>query len=105
MSEDRKLCRQRTLKNAILIRNDEKISLRCTLKNTSEYGALVMLESVVPVPHEFELLIEADQLIASCKIVWRNGKMIGARAFSGWKQFAPNRKPLNDKTVYERYVV
>ena len=105
MSEHRKLCRQRTYKSALLLRNDENISLRCTLKNSSDFGALIVLDSVVPVPREFEVLIESDQLIASCKVVWREGKCIGARAFSGWKHYASQPKLSGKKITYERYVV
>lgn len=105
MSEHRKLSRQRTYKSALLLRNDENISLRCILKNSSDYGALIVLQSAVPVPREFEILIESDQLIASCKVAWRDGKYIGARAFSGWKHYGSQQKFSGKKVTYERYVV
>ena len=105
MSEERKWCRFRTLKSAKIIRKNENLSLDCTLRNRSEFGAQISLESPVVIPKEMELLIESDELVAACAVVWQDGNRVGLCAFSGWKPVTKparfSKKPLE----HERYVI
>lgn len=51
----------------------------CTVRNISDTGAALSVESPVGIPAEFKLVVEADQISRMCRIVWRKEKRIGIR--------------------------
>ncbi len=70
--------RKRTLKaGTIVLKNGGGIS--GVVKNVSDAGALVQVESVIGIPDKFTLFIEADQFKRECEIVWRLPNRIGVR--------------------------
>ena len=72
------LPRKRTLKaGTIVFKSGGGIS--GVVKNLSDSGALVQVESVIGVPDNFTLLIEADHFKRECEIVWRLPNRIGVR--------------------------
>ncbi|MGI9379126.1 MAG: PilZ domain-containing protein [Methyloligellaceae bacterium] len=105
MSEERKWCRYRTLKSAKIIRKNENLSLDCTLRNRSEFGAQIALESPVAIPNEMELLVESDELSAACTVVWQDGNRVGLCAYSGWKPATKTNRLSKGQLEPERYVI
>lgn len=86
MIEPRTHSRSKALKNACIVRRDLQLIIDCTLRNHSEEGALIDLESGIVIPHEFELLVKANKLIAPCQLVWRKHNKIGVRLKSEWRE-------------------
>jgi hypothetical protein len=49
------------------------------VRNLSETGALLHVESILDIPNDFTLFIDADNFKRQCKIVWRNPTKIAVR--------------------------
>ena len=49
----------------------------CVIRNMSETGAGLEVESPVGIPDEFRLLIKPEFLKRNCRVVWRSAKRIG----------------------------
>lgn len=50
-----------------------------TVRNLSDGGAMLQVESIIGVPDEFTLFIAADNFKRSCRVVWRKPNKIGVR--------------------------
>lgn len=51
----------------------------CTVRNMSESGAAIEVESPLGIPDAFTLVIEADHVSRPCRVSWRKGKRIGVK--------------------------
>ena len=49
------------------------------VRNLSDTGAMIEVESVIGVPDDIILYIEADDFRRECKVVWRKSTRIGVR--------------------------
>jgi PilZ domain len=68
--------RQRVLKTAVIEFNGGTID--CVVRNVSETGAALEVESPVGIPSDFNLLIAGDRIKKHhCQVVWRKEKRIG----------------------------
>ena len=72
------LPRKRTLKMGAIEFNRGG-GVTSTVRNLSESGALLQVESVVGIPDEFTLFIEADRFKRPCQVVWRQQNRLGVR--------------------------
>jgi hypothetical protein len=70
--------RKRTLKAGTIVFNGGG-GISGVVKNLSDSGALVHIESLIGIPDKFTLFIEADQFKRKCEIVWRLPNRIGVR--------------------------
>lgn len=52
----------------------------CTLQDRSEGGALIKVLSVIGIPDEFRLPVEATGEMVQAKVVWRRPDELGLRA-------------------------
>jgi len=77
-SEHRRSLRRRTLKTG-KISFSFAAGLDCIVRNISETGALLQLETSVGVPDKFDLIIKPDNIKRSCEVAWRSAKRIGVR--------------------------
>ena len=75
MSDKRGSPRRRVLKAGSI--EFGGLTIACMVRNISETGAALRVESFVGIPDEFTLLIVSDRLRKRCKIVWRTEKQIG----------------------------
>lgn len=80
MSEQRGSRRTRALKSGKISFGGGAIS--CTIRNISESGAQLAVESPLGIPTEFMLVIPSDGVSRPCRVVWRSGNRIGMR-FAG----------------------
>lgn len=55
----------------------ENSGIACTVRNMSDSGAAIDLESPVILPQSFTLSIARDNFVRNCRPVWRNDKRIG----------------------------
>ncbi len=56
-------------------------AIDCTVRNLSETGAALSVESPVGIPSEFNLIVAADKLKRGCKVAWRKENRIGVSFF------------------------
>ena len=75
----RSSARRRALKDARIINRDLQLIINCTLRNLSERGALLDLNTPVWIPNEFDLCIKAENIVAPCQVVWREGQTVGIK--------------------------
>ena len=78
MEERRKAPRRRVLKTG-KISFDRSESLDCVVRNISEAGACLELNSRVTIPDDFTLTIKTAKMIRPSHVIWRAGRRIGVR--------------------------
>ena len=54
-------------------------AIDCTVRNLSETGAALSVESPVGIPAEFNLIVLSDNVNRRCRVVWRKENRIGIR--------------------------
>ena len=67
--------RKRLLKTATM--EFDGTAIECIVRNLSESGAALQVNSSLGIPHEFKLTIHSEKLHRSCHVIWRQGKKIG----------------------------
>jgi hypothetical protein len=77
MDEKRNSHRKRVLKAGTIEFHGGAID--CVIRNLSDTGAALEVESVVGVPAEFTLVVRADDLARKCRVVRRENKRLGVR--------------------------
>lgn len=82
MEERRAALRHRTLKAGIIAFNRAG-GISCTVRNLSDRGANLEVESPVGIPDDFTLAIDSDHLLRHCRVVWRANHRLGV-------EFGPN---------------
>ena len=75
MIEKRTAQRYRVFKGGSITFEDSGIA--CTVRNMSEGGAAIDLDSPVTLPQSFKLAIARDNFVRNCRAVWRNDRRIG----------------------------
>lgn len=76
MIENRKSVRHRVFKAGIISFNRAG-GISCTVRNISEGGACLEIESPVGVPADFDLHIASDGMTKPCHMVWAAEHRIG----------------------------
>ena len=80
-NERRSAARHRVLKGALIVLNGGRSSFACAVRNLSETGALLRVESVIGVPEVFDLLIERQTF--HCRVVRRGPKDVAVQFEDG----------------------
>jgi hypothetical protein len=75
MAENRRAYRRRVLKSATI--EFDRSAFSCAVRNVSEFGAALEVPSSFRIPHEFQLIIETDQVTRQCRVIWRRENRIG----------------------------
>ena len=75
MIEKRATQRHRVFKGGTI--TFESSGIACTVRNMSEGGAAIDLDTTITLPQSFTLLIERDNFVRSCRTVWRSDRRIG----------------------------
>ncbi|MDN3274727.1 PilZ domain-containing protein [Frankia sp. RB7] len=75
MIEKRAAQRYRVFKGGTI--TFENSGVACTVRNMSDSGAAIDLDSPVILPQSFTLSISRDNFVRNCRTVWRNDKRIG----------------------------
>ena len=74
--EKRKTQRSRTFKGGSIIFG-VAAAIDCTIRNLSETGAALDVDSPVGIPEVFTLLIKPEFVKRNCRVMWRSAKRIG----------------------------
>ncbi len=75
MIEKRAAQRHRVFKGGTITFEDSGIA--CTVRNISEGGAAIDLETLITLPQSFTLSIARDHFVRNCRTVWRSDRRIG----------------------------
>jgi PilZ domain len=86
--------RRRVLKAGIAASNDRHLTAACTVRDISDTGARLRLESSLGVPDTFELIIETDGFEADCEVVWRSKNEVGVRFLGAPRRVATKRAQI-----------
>ena len=93
-SEKRNSPRRRALKAGIVSLNNGNITLPCVVRDISETGAKLKVDTGRHPPDQFQLQIELDGLLAECTVVWRDGQQLGVEFVEPPTVSAPTRKQV-----------
>lgn len=74
--------RQRRLKAAQIIFNDNSSIMDCLIRDWSDTGAKLKCAQAHAVPKQFSLLLKAEWLLYPAELRWRRGEDIGVK-FTG----------------------
>ncbi len=69
--------RRRTYKGGRIFFNLDRSVIDCTIKNFSQGGALLLVESAIGIPSEFNLVVSSDNVSKACRVVWKTETQIG----------------------------
>lgn len=83
--------RRRVLKAAVVASNDRHLTIDCMVRDLSETGARLRIDSSLTVPDTFELIIDIDGLEADCQVVWRAKNEAGVRFLGAPRRVAAKR--------------
>lgn len=76
-SEKRLDRRQRVLKGGRILFNAHNSSVDCAIRDMSEHGARLKLDSPVVVPESFDLYVRQNDMLYPARIAWRKMQEIG----------------------------
>jgi PilZ domain len=77
METRRRQERHRTLKAGKIIFNRKTSVVDCTVRNLSEGGACLQVDTIVGIPETFELLISAEHTARPCAVKWKSAHRLG----------------------------
>lgn len=77
MEERRHEDRQRTLKSGKIVFNNKRSVIDCLIRNLSDRGACLQIDSSNGIPEQFELQIEATRNLQPCRMVWVTDTRLG----------------------------
>ena len=82
MDQERANLRKRVLKGGLILFNNHRSSVNCTVRDFSETGAKLRMEAATSVPDNFDLMLPQENLIYPAEVAWRRALDIGVR-FTG----------------------
>ena len=78
MAERRTQSRRRTFKAGTIALIGGGV-INTTVRNLTDGGAMLEVPTVVGIPDEFNLVIQADQFSGRCKVEWRQATKLSVR--------------------------
>jgi hypothetical protein len=97
--EGRVAQRRRVLKAGVVATNDRRLTRNCTVRDISDTGARLRMESSLVVPDTFELIVEIDGLEANCEVVWRSAGEVGVKFLGAPRKVAARRAQVINPLV------
>jgi PilZ domain len=55
----------------------DRSAFSCAVRNVSKFGAALDVPTSFGIPHEFQLIIETNQVTRHCRVIWRKENRIG----------------------------
>jgi len=80
--EDRRTVQRRRVLKAGTIAFGQAAGIDCIVKNLSDQGALLVVESSVGVPNQFTLAIPSEAMKRNAMVQWRRATSIGVSFFA-----------------------
>ena len=78
MTEHRRTQRLRSFKGGSIVFG-VAAAIDCTIRNMSDAGAALEVESQFGIPAEFRLIIKLERVKRNCRVAWRSAKRIGVQ--------------------------
>jgi PilZ domain len=75
--ERRHQSRSRTLKSARILLNHHQSVIDCVVRNLSETGACLKVETTFGIPDRFDVMFDVDKTIRACRLIWHRDRQIG----------------------------
>jgi hypothetical protein len=76
-TNNRRTPRHRVLKGAKISFHQLGTSTACTVRNLSDSGACLLVESQAGIPNDFDLVLDSSKAVKHCRVQWRVGRKIG----------------------------
>ena len=89
--EHRSARRKHALKGARIIFNHGSSSFSCTIRDLSDGGAKLVVNSMVAIPSTFDLRFDDGSSPQHCSVQWTSGTAIGVRFMSVASDTSPGR--------------
>lgn len=77
MEEHRKGPRHRALKGAHIAFKGHGAAIDCVVRDLSDRGACLKVESAVGIPETFDLVFDRYHTVRPCRVIWRKHTRIG----------------------------
>jgi PilZ domain len=77
MEDRRNSSRRKVFKRGMIITHDQFSTINCLVRNVSEVGARVEVDSAFLLPSRFELLFDGRS--CHCEVAWRSQRHLGIR--------------------------
>jgi hypothetical protein len=77
MGEKRQSSRHRTLKGAQIAFQEGHATIQCIVRNLSDTGACLAVESPIGIPNTFSLVFDGPEPDRTCRVMWRTKDRIG----------------------------
>ncbi len=74
--ERRNKARRRALKSAQIAFKGHGVTIDCTVRNLSDRGACLIVESPIGIPDTFDLVLDRVSF-RDCRVTWRRATQIG----------------------------
>lgn len=81
-AEKRRTPRRRALKGGQISFRERSAAIDCTIRDVSETGARLIVESPIGVPENFDL-VQVGATARFCRVVWRKATQIGIEFLDG----------------------
>ena len=78
-TQRRTVPRKRTLKKGSIVFNNRRSVIDCTVRNLSEGGALLLVNSLIGIPESFDLTIDSDSTTFAAKLMWKRENQLGVK--------------------------
>ena len=79
MADRRSAQRHRTFKGGRIITAQPPAEKDCLIRNLSDFGACLEIDSSLISADEFNLVIKPENFIRICRVAWRKPQKIGVR--------------------------
>src|SRR6185369_9008471 len=77
MDERRREVRSRTLYSGKIVFNDRRSVIDCIVRNLSEAGACLQVDSTQGIPESFELVVDGEESSRRCRLAWLSDARAG----------------------------
>jgi hypothetical protein len=71
--------RKRTLKKGRIVFNNRRSVIDCTVRNLSDGGALLLVNSLIGIPDSFDLTIDSDSTTFAANVMWKRENRLGVK--------------------------
>jgi len=78
--------RQRVYKQARIVFNNGFAVFDCIVRNISQGGAMLEMETLLGIPPSFQVILDHDARGRPCRVVWRTDKRMGIAFGDGQTQ-------------------
>ena len=83
MVERRQERRLLTLRSGKIVFNDRRSVIDCLVRNLSDGGTCLQVDSTIDIPTIFDLMIEGEQTARPCQVAWMSENRIGVEFRAG----------------------